>query len=102
MSDESSVLVRTEGRIGRITLNRPKAINALTHEMVTAIHAALREWADDDAVEAVLLDGAGERGLCAGQADSNHRCRRGTGSGRRGDAGRSRPRNAGLGGTSKL
>ena len=66
MSDESSVLVRTEGRIGRITLNRPKAINALTHEMVTAIHAALREWADDDAVEAVLLDGAGERGLCAG------------------------------------
>jgi enoyl-CoA hydratase len=66
MSDESTVLVRTEGRIGRITLNRPKAINALTHEMVLEIDAALRAWAHDDAVEAVLLDGAGERGLCAG------------------------------------
>jgi enoyl-CoA hydratase len=66
MSDESNVLVRTEGRIGRITLNRPKAINALTHDMVVDIDAALREWADDDTIEAVLLDGAGERGLCAG------------------------------------
>lgn len=66
MSDESNVLVRREGAIGRITLNRPKAINALTHDMVVDIHAALREWADDDAIEAVLLDGAGERGLCAG------------------------------------
>ncbi|PXW35322.1 UNVERIFIED_CONTAM: enoyl-CoA hydratase [Williamsia faeni] len=66
MSDESTVLVRTEGRIGRITLNRPKAINAITHEMVLEIDAALRKWADDDAVEAVLLDGTGERGLCAG------------------------------------
>ena len=66
MSDESTVLVRAEGRIGRITLNRPKAINALTHEMVLVIDAALRKWADDDTVDAVVLDGAGERGLCAG------------------------------------
>ncbi|MEV0675352.1 enoyl-CoA hydratase/isomerase family protein [Actinosynnema sp. NPDC050436] len=60
------VLIRVEGRLGRITLNRPKALNALDHAMVRAIDAALVEWADDDGVRAVVVDGAGERGLCAG------------------------------------
>ncbi|MDT0327114.1 enoyl-CoA hydratase/isomerase family protein [Nocardiopsis lambiniae] len=63
---EEKVLVRVEGRLGRITLNRPRAINSLDHDMVTALRAALTAWADDDAVVAVLIDGAGERGLCAG------------------------------------
>ncbi|MBO0763474.1 MAG: enoyl-CoA hydratase/isomerase family protein [Hyphomicrobiaceae bacterium] len=63
-SDE--VLIRREGRAGRITLNRPKALNALTYAMVGPIRAALTAWKDDPAVELVLLDGAGERGLCAG------------------------------------
>ncbi|WP_305094580.1 enoyl-CoA hydratase/isomerase family protein [Prescottella sp. R16] len=62
----SDVLIERIGRIGRITLNRPKAINALNHAMVQAIAPALLEWADDDTVHAVLLVGAGERGLCAG------------------------------------
>ncbi|WP_411722418.1 enoyl-CoA hydratase/isomerase family protein [Mycetocola sp.] len=60
------LLRRVEGRIGRITLNRPNALNALTPDMLRALSAALTEWADDDRVEAVLLDGAGDRGLCAG------------------------------------
>jgi enoyl-CoA hydratase len=64
VSDE--VLIRVEGGLGRITLNRPKAINALTHDMVRAIDAALVGWAANGKVRAVLLDGAGARGLCAG------------------------------------
>jgi enoyl-CoA hydratase len=60
------VLIRVEGRAGRITLNRPKALNALTLGMVRAIWPALLAWRDDPAVELVILDGAGERGLCAG------------------------------------
>ncbi len=60
------VLTHIEGRVGFITLNRPKAINSLTHSMVTAMDAALAAWADDDAVSAVVVRGAGDRGLCAG------------------------------------
>ena len=60
------VLIRREGRAGRITMNRPKALNALTYAMVGRIWTALLEWRDDPEVEFVLLDGAGERGLCAG------------------------------------
>lgn len=60
------VLIRREGRAGRITLNRPKALNALTLGMVREIWPALLRWKDDAEVELVLLDGAGERGLCAG------------------------------------
>lgn len=62
----AEVLFETRGRIGLITLNRPRAINALTHRMVTAIRNTLDEWADDDDVCAVVLTGSGDRGLCAG------------------------------------
>ncbi|WP_430331895.1 enoyl-CoA hydratase/isomerase family protein [Rhodococcus sp. ACT016] len=65
MSEPEVVVERVDG-LGRITLNRPKAINALNHAMVRAMASALLEWADDDSVRAVLLSGAGERGLCAG------------------------------------
>ena len=60
------VLIRREGRAGRITMNRPKALNALTLPMVGRIWDALVAWQGDPAVELVILDGAGERGLCAG------------------------------------
>lgn len=63
---EPEVLVERRGSLGSITLNRPKAINALTHGMVTSIQSVLDEWAGDDSVRAVLLTGSGERGLCAG------------------------------------
>src|SRR4051812_48339853 len=60
------LLARREGALGHITLNRPKALNALTLDMIRAIDAALTEWETDDEVRVVLLDGAGERGFCAG------------------------------------
>jgi enoyl-CoA hydratase len=63
---ESPVLVERRGRLGVLTLNRPRAINALTHEMVGLLQAALDAWAEDPQVETVVLTGSGERGLCAG------------------------------------
>lgn len=63
---EPEVLIETRDRLGVITLNRPKAINALNHAMVLTITDALRAWAEDPQVRTVVLTGAGERGLCAG------------------------------------
>ncbi|MDT9592113.1 enoyl-CoA hydratase/isomerase family protein [Nocardioides zeae] len=63
---EAPVLLERRGRAAVLTLNRPRAINALTHEMVGLLDRALRELADDASVEVVVLRGAGERGLCAG------------------------------------
>ena len=61
-----SVLTRREGRIGRITLNRPRALNALDLDMVRAIAGVLTEWRDEPAVHAVVIEGAGGRAFCAG------------------------------------
>lgn len=67
VTDESDeVLTEVDGSVGLITLNRPKAINSLNQPMVDALTAILTDWAHDDAVRAVVLSGAGERGLCAG------------------------------------
>jgi enoyl-CoA hydratase len=60
------VLIRREGRAGRITMNRPKALNALTLGMVHTIRRALVAWRSEPGVELVILDGTGERALCAG------------------------------------
>src|SRR5208282_2687113 len=60
------VIVRQERALRRITLNRPKVMNALTLEMIVTMAAFLRSWAPDPEVGAVLIDGAGERGFCAG------------------------------------
>lgn len=60
------ILVRTEGALGRLTLNRPEAINALDVDMIERLTAVLNAWRDDTDVQIVLLDGAGERGMCAG------------------------------------
>ena len=60
------VLIHKHGRVGHISLNRPKALHALTLEMCHAMSAALSQWADDDEVEAVILDHAEGRGFCAG------------------------------------
>ncbi|MFB7933851.1 enoyl-CoA hydratase/isomerase family protein [Streptomyces sp. NPDC056039] len=62
----TDVLFRTTGRAAHIVLDRPKALNALTHGMVRRIDEALTEWERDPAVETVVITGAGERGLCAG------------------------------------
>ena len=63
---EPDLIVRQDGRAGRITLNRPKALNALTYEQAIAIERILDEWAADDSVHVVIVDGAGERAMCAG------------------------------------
>ncbi|MCK8673211.1 enoyl-CoA hydratase/isomerase family protein [Rhodococcus sp. HM1] len=63
---EPEVLVEVSNGVGRLTLNRPKAINALNHGMVRTIAENLSAWADDDSIRAVVVSGAGERGLCAG------------------------------------
>ena len=66
VDENEDVLVTTVNGVGLITLNRPKAINSLTHSMVTMIATALKSWETDDTIEAVVVSGAGERGLCAG------------------------------------
>ena len=62
----SDVELAVEGRLARIHLDRPRALNALTHAMVREISGALARWRDDPAVTAVLVTGAGERAFCAG------------------------------------
>ena len=63
---EGDLIARREGSAGIIRLNRPKAINAVTLEMFRDIDKALDEFEADPAVAVIVLEGAGERGLCAG------------------------------------
>jgi len=58
--------IRKEGRAGRITLTRPKALNALSYDMAMAIEAALDDWREDADVALVLIDAEGDRAFCAG------------------------------------
>ncbi len=62
----TDIQIRIEGRAGRITLTRPQALNALTHEMCLAVDAALRDWRDDPRVDLVLIDAEGDRAFCSG------------------------------------
>lgn len=66
MSEAPEVIIRKQGRAGRITLNRPHALNALTHAMAIAIEHALLIWRDDQEVALVIVDAAGEKAFCAG------------------------------------
>ena len=66
VSEEGDLIARREGACGVIRLNRPKAINAVTLEMFRDIDKALDAFEADPAVAVILLEGAGERGLCAG------------------------------------
>ncbi|AUQ49779.1 Enoyl-CoA hydratase/carnithine racemase [Phaeobacter inhibens] len=62
----SDIDIRITGRAGRITLTRRKALNALSYDMCMAVDAALKAWADDDAVDLVVMDAEGEKAFCAG------------------------------------
>lgn len=65
MSDEE-VIIRVEGQVGRLTLNRPAALGALTLNMCHRMTEALLAWEDDPEIRLVMIDHAGERGFCAG------------------------------------
>jgi enoyl-CoA hydratase len=60
------ILFERRGAAGIVTLNRPKALNAVTHAMVLALRAQLDQWADDPAVTRVVITAAGERAFSAG------------------------------------
>lgn len=60
------LLIEVTDGIGTITLNRPKALNALNLDMVRLMHQTLKEWENDDLVKVVLVQGTGEKAFCAG------------------------------------
>ena len=65
-ANEQTVIARRDGRVGRIVLNRPQALNALDLPMIRACTRALEDWRDDPHVHAVVIEGAGDRAFCAG------------------------------------
>ncbi len=66
MSSEDTVIASRDGRVGRILLNRPRALNALDLPMIRACTRILHSWRDDPHVHAVVVQGAGDRAFCAG------------------------------------
>lgn len=66
MSETEDLLFEARGGVGFITLNRPKALNALTLPMIRALGPQLAAWQEDPRVHAVVIRGAGERAFCAG------------------------------------
>ena len=68
MSDVVLVSTIGEGerRVGRLTLNTPRILNSLDAEMIEIMLAKLLEWAEDDSIAAVYIDGEGEKAFCAG------------------------------------
>ena len=62
---DQTVVARRQGRIGRLTLNRPRALNALDPDMIASIGTALDGWRDDPKIHAVVIEGEG-RAFCAG------------------------------------
>lgn len=66
MTNDAEILFAVEDGIATVTLNRPAALNALTLSMVRAFHPKLTAWASDDAVRAVVVQGAGDKAFCAG------------------------------------
>jgi len=68
MTDQpmTDLIVTTEGRAGRITMNRPKALNALSWEMSLALEAGLNAWKDDPAIDLVVIDACEGRAFGAG------------------------------------
>lgn len=64
--NEAQILHGIEGKAGRLRLNRPSAIHALTPEMIAGMTATLTAWRDDPAIECIILDHATGRGFCSG------------------------------------
>ncbi|MEM9707192.1 MAG: 3-hydroxyisobutyryl-CoA hydrolase [Pseudomonadota bacterium] len=60
------LLAWVDGPVGRLVLNRPAALNSLTHQMILDMDRVLTAWAEDKAVKTVLIEGAGDRAFCSG------------------------------------
>jgi enoyl-CoA hydratase len=67
MTPTSDVRLQQHDGLGHITLNRPEDLNALSHAMVTSMRVTLWRWREDPTVRTVVIDGAGDRGLSAGE-----------------------------------
>lgn len=66
MDGAPDIEIRQVGQVGRVTLKRPKSLNALTHEMVSAFDTALSQWSDIEHVSFVVVDAASEKAFCVG------------------------------------
>jgi enoyl-CoA hydratase len=66
MDESAEIVCERQGAAGLITLNRPRALNALTLNMVREMRRALDAWAADDAVTRIVVQGAGDKAFCAG------------------------------------
>jgi len=66
MTEEAEIIFAIADGLAKVVLNRPKALNALTHEMCVAFDAKLKQWAADPRVKALLIRGQGSRAFCAG------------------------------------
>lgn len=66
MTSNADIQFDSAGGIGFILLNRPQALNALTHDMCRRLDERLQAWASDPAIQAVVIEGAGEKAFCAG------------------------------------
>ena len=62
----SDINLRVKGKAGRITLQRPEALNAMTYEMCLAIEKILIEWKSDPKIELIIIDAQGDRAFCSG------------------------------------
>ena len=62
----NDLIVRKSGKAGYVTLNRPKALNALNHAMCLSLETAMQDWVSDDSIGLLLIDAAGEKAFCAG------------------------------------
>ncbi|HTQ34838.1 MAG TPA: enoyl-CoA hydratase/isomerase family protein [Stellaceae bacterium] len=65
-ANDQDILFGVEGGVGTVLLNRPQALNAFTLGMYRELEPRLREWAADETIHAVLIEGAGDRAFCAG------------------------------------
>ncbi len=63
---EEVLVTKGKNGLATITLNRPKALNSLNDVMLKKVHEALTAWKDDDDVQVILFDAAGDRAFCAG------------------------------------
>ena len=66
MTDDADILFERRGMLGLVTLNRPQALNTLTHAMCVRLQAQLDAWRDDPRIATIAIQGAGERAFCAG------------------------------------